>query len=200
MIGAGKSTLAAALAEALGMDVFYEPVEDNVYLEDFYTDMKGCAFAMQIWLLNKRFMQQQRIVWSGRGAVQDRTIYEDAVFARMLAQDGIISERDLATYLELFEHMSNLMRKPTVIIHLDVTPEESMRRIGLRARACESTIGIDYLRKLYSAYEDFVQEISKVIPVIRIDYREFVGIEEMVAAIKVEYEKIHNIRHIRFEK
>jgi len=99
MIGAGKSTLATALAGALGMDVFYEPVADNVYLDDFYRDMKQCAFAMQIWLLNRRFEQQQRIIWSGRGAVQDRTIYEDAVFARMLAADGIISERDLETYL-----------------------------------------------------------------------------------------------------
>jgi deoxyadenosine/deoxycytidine kinase len=58
LIGAGKSTLARALGEALAMDVYYEPVEDNVYLEDFYRDMKSCAFAMQIWLLNRRFEQQ----------------------------------------------------------------------------------------------------------------------------------------------
>lgn len=55
LIGAGKSTLAAALAAALDMDVYFEPVEDNVYLEDFYRDMGRYAFAMQVWLLNKRF-------------------------------------------------------------------------------------------------------------------------------------------------
>ena len=49
-----------------------------------------------------------------------------------------------------------MMRKPTVIIHLDVKPEESLRRIGLRARSCESTIRIEYLEKLYQAYEEFV--------------------------------------------
>ncbi|MFT6157613.1 MAG: deoxyadenosine kinase, partial [Myxococcota bacterium] len=38
MIGAGKSTLATALAEHLSIDVYYEPVEDNEYLADFYAD------------------------------------------------------------------------------------------------------------------------------------------------------------------
>ena len=38
MIGAGKSTLAKALGEHLGLDVHYEPVADNEYLEDFYRD------------------------------------------------------------------------------------------------------------------------------------------------------------------
>lgn len=55
LIGAGKSTLARALAKQLGMEVYYEPVEDNVYLEDFYKDMRAHSFAMQVWLLNKRF-------------------------------------------------------------------------------------------------------------------------------------------------
>ena len=40
LIGAGKTTLATALAKELGVPVHYEPVVDNVYLEDFYADMK----------------------------------------------------------------------------------------------------------------------------------------------------------------
>lgn len=35
LIGAGKTTLATALGEVLGLPVYYEPVTDNVYLEDF---------------------------------------------------------------------------------------------------------------------------------------------------------------------
>ena len=35
LIGAGKTTLAKALGDILGLPVHYEPVTDNVYLEDF---------------------------------------------------------------------------------------------------------------------------------------------------------------------
>src|SRR5271163_4300804 len=77
MIGAGKSTLAAALGQHLGIDVYYEPVADNEYLSDFYRDTARYSFAMQVYLLNRRFQQHQEIIWRGRPAVQDRTIYED---------------------------------------------------------------------------------------------------------------------------
>jgi deoxyadenosine kinase len=120
----GKSTLATALAKELGLPVYYEPVIDNIYLADFYQDMKKYSFPLQIYLLNKRFKQQQQIIWEGKGGVQDRTIYEDSVFARMLRDSGHMEERDFRTYMELFSNMSNFMKKPNIIVHLDVTPEE----------------------------------------------------------------------------
>jgi hypothetical protein len=120
----GKSTLATALAKELGLPVYYEPVIDNIYLADFYQDMKKYSFPLQIYLLNKRFKQQQQIIWEGKGGVQDRTIYEDSVFARMLRDSGHMEERDFRTYMELFSNMSNFMKKPNIIVHLDVSPEE----------------------------------------------------------------------------
>lgn len=44
LIGAGKTTLAEELAKEMGFPVYYEPVEDNIYLEDFYKDMKTYGF------------------------------------------------------------------------------------------------------------------------------------------------------------
>ena len=54
MIGAGKSTLARSLGEHLDLPVYYEPVQDNAYLADFYRDTKRYSFATQIYLLNRR--------------------------------------------------------------------------------------------------------------------------------------------------
>ena len=88
LIGAGKTTLADALGQHLGLPVYYEPVADQAYLEDFYRDTARYAFSTQIYLLNRRFQQHQEIIWRGTGGVQDRTIYEDAVFARTLVQQG----------------------------------------------------------------------------------------------------------------
>jgi deoxyadenosine kinase len=48
MIGAGKSTLAKALGEHLDVPVYYEPVEDNEYLADFYRDTARYAFPTPI--------------------------------------------------------------------------------------------------------------------------------------------------------
>jgi deoxyadenosine kinase len=187
MIGAGKSTLATALGQHLGIDCYYEPVTDNEYLSDFYRDTPRFSFAMQVYLLNRRFQQHQEIIWRGRSAVQDRTIYEDSIFAKMLAQTGLMDERDYRTYVDLFRNMSNFMCKPSVIVYLDVSPEASAERIRARSRDVESSIQLDYLRALHDGYEEFVASISKVIPVIRIDYERFATAEEMAEVIKREY-------------
>eukprot|EP00461_Guttulinopsis_vulgaris_P002559 UN02560 len=200
MLGAGKSTLATALAEKMNLPVFYEPVKDNVYLADFYKDISKYAFPMQIYLLNQRFRQQQQIIWSQRGGVQDRSIYEDAIFAKMLYEGGHMEKRDYETYVELFSNMSHFMQRPNIIVHLDVTPEESLRRIKLRARDCESSVSIEYLTALHKGYEDFLKDISKVIPVIKINYQDFPSVEEMVEQITIEYERISNIRQVWYDQ
>ncbi|MEM1203080.1 MAG: deoxynucleoside kinase [Acidobacteriota bacterium] len=187
MIGAGKSTLAASLGEHLGIDVYYEPVTDNEYLEDFYRDTARYAFATQIYLLNRRFQQHQEIIWTGRSAVQDRTIYEDSIFAKMLATTGLMDERDYRTYLELFGHMSNFMCKPNLIVYLDVAPERSMERIRSRGRDMESGISLEYLQALHDGYREFIEDISRVIPVIRVDYDRFATAEEMAKVIERDY-------------
>ncbi len=187
MIGAGKSTLATSLGEHLGIDAYYEPVQDNDYLEDFYQDTKRYSFAMQVYLLNRRFQQHQEIIWKGNSAVQDRTIYEDSIFARMLAETGLMDARDYRTYQQLFRHMSNFMCKPSVIVYLDVSPKTSMERIRNRSRGVEADIQLSYLEALHQGYERFVKDISRVIPVIRIDYERFATADEMAEVIKREY-------------
>ena len=187
MIGAGKSTLAKALGEHLSLPVYYEPVQDNAYLADFYRDTKRYSFATQIYLLNRRFQQHQEIIWRGGGGVQDRTIYEDAVFAKTLVDQDLMEERDYRTYLNLFKHMSNFMCRPNVIIYLDVKPERSMERILERSRDVESGISLEYLKALYEGYEEFMAHISRNIPVIRVDWDRFHSVDDIASRIHEEY-------------
>ncbi len=67
--------------------------------------------------------------------------------------------RSPQTYLSLFNNMSNFMRKPNIIVYLDVTPEESYQRIAARSRECESGLPLEYLKKLSAAYEDFLEDV-----------------------------------------
>ena len=140
LIGAGKTTLAKALGKVLNLPVYYEPIIENEYLEDFYRDMKRYSFSFQIYLLNCRFRQHQQVLWNGTGGIQDRTLYEDSIFAKVLYEDGNMEEREYKTYLNLFKSMSNFMKKNTLIIHLDCKPEESLERIKRRARGSETGI------------------------------------------------------------
>jgi deoxyadenosine kinase len=200
IIGAGKTTLATHLAKILDLPVYYEGVINNEYLGDFYNDMNKYSFPLQIYLLNKRFRQHQQIIWQGKGGVQDRTIYEDSIFAKVLKDSGLMEERDYRTYIDLFNNMANFMRKPNLIIHLDVSPAESIERIKRRGREMERTITVEYLTQLYNAYEDFIKEISHIIPVIKVNWSEFRDPEEMAQMIKTEWEKMQNIRVVDFKK
>ena len=199
MIGAGKSTLAKALGEHLSLPVYYEPVQDNAYLADFYKDTKRYSFATQIYLLNRRFQQHQEIIWRGGGGVQDRTIYEDAVFAKMLVQLELMDERDYDNYLSLFRHMSNFMCRPNLIVYLDVKPERSMERIKMRSRDVETGISLEYLTALYQGYEEFVTDISRTIPVVRVDYDRFRTAEQMAVAIEHEYLQGSFLREVNWD-
>jgi deoxyadenosine kinase len=201
MIGAGKTTLATALGRHMGLDVYYEPVEDNEYLADFYRDTARYSFATQIYLLNRRFQQHQEIIWRGRPAIQDRTIYEDAIFAKMLSTTGLMDERDYRTYVSLFRHMSNFMCKPSAIIYLDVSPERSMARINERSRDVESGVSLDYLTALHAEYAAFVQDISRRIPTIRVSWEEYRDVEEMAEMIQTEYINASFLREVtRWER
>jgi len=187
IIGAGKSTLATALGKHLDLPVYYEPVDDNEYLADFYQDTAKYAFATQIYLLNRRFQQHQEVIWKGEGGVQDRTIYEDAVFARMLVKLDLMDERDYRTYVDLFRHMSNFMCRPNVIIYLDVKPEVSMERVLSRQRDVETGLTLEYLQALYAEYESFIKDISRTVPTIRVDWDNFRDAEEMAQVIEKAY-------------
>jgi len=196
LIGVGKTTLTRALGEHLGLEVYHEPLEDNVYLEDFYADTGRWSFAMQVYLLNRRFQQHQEIIWRGRGAVQDRTIYEDSIFARVLVDMGLMHPRDYETYVALYRNLSNFMCKPTAIVYLHATPEACHERIQRRGRGFERVVSLDYLRRLYAAYEEFVQNIARTIPVIRVDWENYGDVERLADAISNEVTRASYLRTV----
>lgn len=122
----------------------------------------------------------------------------DKIFAKMLKDAGLMEERDYRTYLELFNNMANFMRKPNLIIHLDVTPEESLRRIKQRGRTMELGITIDYLNDLHRAYEEFIGNISRVIPVIKVNWTTFADPSKVAQLIKDEWTKMQSIHQVDF--
>jgi len=117
----------------------------------------------------------------------------------MLKSASLMEERDYKTYIELFNNMANFMRKPNLIVHLDVQPEESLRRIKSRNREMEKGITLEYLQGLYKAYDEFIMDISRVIPVIKVNWAQFRDPQEVATMIKGEWEKMQSIHHVDFD-
>lgn len=176
-IGAGKSTLAQKLAQHYKWEVFFESVDDNPYLEDFYTDMTQWAFHLQVYFLSTRIKQVLDIQAARHTIIQDRTIYEDAViFARNLHHSGHINTRDYQNYLNLFDTMTGMVKPPDLLIYLRASMPTLVHRIEKRGREYENNIKLEYLRRLGESYEEWISGYSKgKLLVINADHLDFVA-------------------------
>ena len=157
-IGSGKTTLTSLLSKHYKWEPHYEDVDDNPYLNDFYQDMQRWSFNLQIYFLNSRFNQIIDIQKSGRDVIQDRTIYEDAyIFAPNLHSMGLMSTRDFENYFTLFNLISSLIDPPDLIIYLRASIPTLVNQIQNRGRKYESSIRLDYLKRLNERYEAWVE-------------------------------------------
>ncbi|MFQ5575604.1 MAG: deoxynucleoside kinase [Anaerolineae bacterium] len=112
-VGVGKSTLTEKLAGHFSWTPFFEAVDDNPYLSDFYQDMTRWSFHSQIYFLSRRLRHHKDLLAHPNHVVQDRTVYEDAeIFAANLYRQGKLDPRDYRSYRELYEVMVELLPPP----------------------------------------------------------------------------------------
>jgi len=160
-IGVGKTTLTGLLAKNFNWEPHYESVDNNPYLDDFYTDMQRWAFNLQVYFLNSRFSQLKEFQESGKNIIQDRTIYEDAhIFAPNLHAMGLMTSRDFDNYSSLFKLMSSFVKPPDLLIYLRASVPTLVKQIQSRGRDYESSIRIDYLTRLNERYEAWISEYT----------------------------------------
>ncbi len=155
-IGSGKTTLTNKLSQRLGWKPFFESVQDNPYLADFYGDMSRWSFPLQIYFLTHRFRTHKEIEGSLASSIQDRSIYEDAnIFARALYEQGNLSQRDYDNYVTLYKSMIEYLNPPTLMIFLRRSVPKLIERIQQRGRDYEQAIPVDYLTRLNNYYDDW---------------------------------------------
>ncbi len=178
-IGAGKSSLTGLLSKHFGWEAFYESVDDNPYLADFYEDMRRWSFNLQIYFLSSRFRHQKEMLENNVSLIQDRTIYEDVeIFAKNLHEMSLMSDRDFNNYEALFHEMSHYLRPPDLLIYLRAQVPTLVKQIQQRGRDYENTIRIDYLERLNRLYEDWINKYSYDKLIIETDDLDFVNEKE----------------------
>ena len=190
-IGVGKSTLTTLLADRLGWEPFYEAVDDNPYLADFYRDMRQWSFHSQVFFLSRRLHHHHQILDRPGTVVQDRTVYEDAeVFAENLYRQSHMTERDYRTYRGLYEAMSLFLPPPHLVVYLRASVSTLVQRIRMRGRDFEREVSADYLEQLNQLYERWIEGFSLcpvlTVPADDLDFVKYNSHMELIAAKIVE--------------
>ncbi|EFR43711.1 deoxynucleoside kinase [Streptococcus pseudoporcinus] len=175
-IGAGKSSLATALGDYLGTDVFYEAVDNNPVLDLYYQDPKKYAFLLQIFFLNKRFKSIKE-AYKADNNVLDRSIFEDELFLKLNYKNGNVTKAELDIYQELLANMLEELegmpkKRPDLLIYIDVSFEKMLERIAKRGRSFEQVDdnpGLEeYYYQVHEEYPTWYEEYE-VSPKMRID-------------------------------
>ncbi|MEY8459013.1 deoxynucleoside kinase [Lactococcus ileimucosae] len=175
-IGAGKSSLAKALGEHLGTEVYYESVDNNPVLDMYYQNPQKYAFLLQIYFLNKRF-EAIKMAYAQENNVLDRSIFEDELFLTLNYKNGNVTKTELEIYQNLLGNMLEEIegmpkKRPDLLVYIDVSFETMLSRIAQRGRSFEQ---IEKQPELKAYYQQVHEEYPiwyknyDVSPKMRID-------------------------------
>jgi deoxyadenosine/deoxycytidine kinase len=200
IIGVGKTTAVEQIGKRLNLTILPEPVNEKL-LKIYYEDQKRWGFPFQIDMLNKRFAIQQKASLSindNRGAIIDRGLPGDRVFAKMLTNAKKIHPIEWEIYEQSYHMFTQLLSPPNLFIYLDVTPEVAYERIKNRAREAETDdlLPIEYLKNLHKEYrimlEDFYLERhpwSRTIGLWEIDWnKDWQSIDPIIERIQTYFD------------
>jgi len=148
----GKSSLARLLAERLDATVLSD-VEDNPFLDRFYQEHPGAAFAAQLYFLMERYKQWHALDLSGparRAVISDYLFEKDKIYAYLNLNDA-----ELRLYEQYYASLAEQIPIPDLVIYLEAKPEILRVRIGLKNAPMEHKISGEYLEELVQAYDHF---------------------------------------------
>ena len=173
-IGCGKTTLTTMLAKHYGWTPKFESVSHNPYLEDYYKDIERWSYNLETYFLTQRFQDVLEIAKSDEVIIQDRTIFEGVyIFVANNKAMGNLSDRDFDTYMQLFNLMMSMVKKPDLLIYLKSSVPHLVSQIQKRGREYEKSISIEYLNNLNERYDEWIAGYDGQVLVIEADELDF---------------------------
>ncbi len=152
----GKTTLAEALAAALGAEMIYEDYAGNPFLAEAYLGNADAHLPAQLYYVMSRVRQLALATWPAGGTrVSDYGFCQDRLYAR-----ANLRADELALYERLARRLAPLVKPPDVAVHLDADEQTLLGRIAARGRQFERAFGADFLARMRAAYEAAVPAIG----------------------------------------
>lgn len=191
-MGSGKTTVARLLSKEFRLGLVEENFGDNAFLPRFYQDMKRWAFHSQTFFLMEKIsqMMETRNVLSVRAVMQDTPIQQDA-FSYAKAQHvlGNMDDSEWKLYQKIYHSFEPYFPKPDLIIYLETSVTELVRRIEHRGRGYERDVTASYLELLDMLNHKWLAE-NTTIPVLKIttDGR------NIITSSKARESFIHDVR------
>jgi len=199
LIGAGKSTMMSILRKKLENNAQFidEPVDewiamrddnDKNLLETFYSDMKRWSYTFQnIAYITRMNRLADALSNEPSLILMDRSLTGDKnTFTKMLQEDNCISKLEIDAYNKWCDFFNKFFgdRVNMKYIYLRCDPEIAFNRVQHRGRNEESTIPLDYLKRLYNAHEDWLMNKNISDNVLVLDVNEdFVNNEEKIQEV-----------------
>jgi deoxyadenosine/deoxycytidine kinase len=180
---AGKTTLAALLAEDLGGSLIREDYRGNPFLAPSYTGEESARLPGQLFFLMSRLRQMARANWPAAGlVVSDYGFCQDRAFA-----EARLSEGDLAVYDRIARTVEPMVREPEAVICVDAEVRTLLERIRRRGRPFEQSMSEGFLRRMREIYRDLPARLR--CPTIRVDadrvdFRETPARAEILAELR----------------
>lgn len=170
-IGAGKTTLTQMLAKDMGVNAYYEDVNNGLVrdmLEEFYSagieSRKRVSAMLQVAFLTVRFQQALKAVRE-RNAILDSNLTSDFIMCTHLYKRGEMDYASYKAYMALNQIMQGQLDsepyngKPDVIVYLDIDPDHELDEIQKRGRDMEDVRKdpklVDYYHSVNRAYKDW---------------------------------------------
>ena len=152
-IGAGKTTLAARIADQFNAHLVLEHFADNPFLPKFYSDPEKYSFPLELSFLASRYKQlKEELVPQDlfkSFSIADYYFMKSLVFASStLTGDGY------NLYRQIFYIIYGSLPKPDIYVYLHLNTENIERR----GREYEKSITREYLRKIENSYFSFFKQ------------------------------------------
>ena len=185
-IGAGKSIVAGALAKKLGARLIESPVDENLFIVDFYRDPRHYAFSSQIFFLLSRYRLLSSLLKMDlfhQSAVSDFVFERDELYAKML-----LTEAEFRLYRQVEKNLRRDIPDAQLVVFLQSPVENLVRNISTRGRDFERKyISEEFLSALTKEYTEFFFRWEKtpllVVDVGTVDISDAQKLDELVSYI-----------------
>lgn len=150
-IGSGKTSLTRMLAESWNARTMLETFEENPFLPKFYEEPERFAFPLELSFLAERFHQKKselsQIDLFQPSLISDYLFDKSLIFAKIN-----LPEDEYNLYNSLFQIIHERLPTPDLIVYLQCSPGRALENIAKRGRSYESSIQLEYLKKINDGY------------------------------------------------